>query len=187
MDFGDNAGSGRESPIARTLPAPQQGHKQGLADDPPSVLPLDRMGLWPMRPVALAVLISVAWSLPASAAELTVTVDGIRNAKGDIRLAVYASPQEWPDHSTRDHDRVQPAKPGSVTFKFDLTPGTYAINGFHDEDANGKFKTSLIGLPEEGYLFSNDVRPVLSTPSFKSASFTLPPEGVAISISMHYP
>lgn len=140
-----------------------------------------------MRRLALGFLLwAVCW-LSASAAELTVTVDGIRNSKGDIRLSVYASPQEWPDHSTREHDRLQPAKPGSVTFKFDLPPGTYAINGFHDENADGKFKTSLIGLPEEGYLFSNNVRPVLSAPSFKSASFTVPPEGTAISISIHYP
>jgi uncharacterized protein (DUF2141 family) len=144
-------------------------------------------GLWAMRRLALGFLLSVLWALSAAAAELTVTVDGIRNAKGDLRLSVYASPQEWPDHSTRDHDQVQPAKMGRVTFKFDLPPSTYAINGFHDEDADGKFKTSLIGLPEEGYLFSNNVRPKLSAPSFKSASFTLPPEGAAISISMHYP
>ena len=80
-----------------------------------------------------------------------------------------------------------PAKTGSVTFKFDLPPGTYAIDGFHDEIGNGKFKTSLIGLPEEGYLFSNNVRPGLSAPSFASASFTVPPQGTAISISVQYP
>ena len=140
-----------------------------------------------MRYLALALLLPVVWAISASAAELTVTVTGIRNAKGDIRLAVYASPKEWPDDPASDHDQAQPAKLGSVTFKFDLPPGTYAINGFHDEIGNGKFKTSWIGLPEEGYLFSNNVRPVLSAPSFESARFTLPPQGGAISISMHYP
>ncbi|HXA71713.1 MAG TPA: DUF2141 domain-containing protein [Stellaceae bacterium] len=140
-----------------------------------------------MRYLALVFLLSGVWPISASAAELTVTVTGIRNAKGDIRLAVYASPKEWPDDPASDHDQAQPAKLGSVTFKFDLPPGTYAINGFHDEIGNGKFKTSWIGLPEEGYLFSNNVRPVLSAPSFQSASFMLPAQGAAISISMHYP
>lgn len=140
-----------------------------------------------MKRVVLACLLSAVWSLSASAAELAVTVHGIRNAKGDIRLGIYASPQEWPDHPAPDRDQAQPAKAGSVTFKFDLPPGIYAINGFHDEIGNGKFKRSLIGLPEEGYLFSNDVRPVLSAPSFASASFTVPPEGRAIAISVQYP
>jgi len=186
MDFGDNAGSGRESPIARTLPAPQQGHKKGLLDDLPSPRRLD-LKVWAMRRLALAVLFSVAWPLSASAVELTVNVNGIRNAKGDIRLAVYGSPQEWPDNAAPGRGQVQPAKVGSVTFKFDLPPGVYAINGFHDEIGNGKFKKSLIGLPEEGYLFSNNVRPFLSAPSFNSASFRVPAEGTAIAISVQYP
>ena len=140
-----------------------------------------------MKSLALAFLLVVVGPMAASAAQLMISVDGIRNAKGDIRLSIYASAAEWPDHSAPGHDQVQPARAGKVVFVFDLPPGTYAVNGFHDEIGNGKFKTSLIGLPEEGYLFSNNVRPVLSAPSFQSASFKLPPEGAAISISVQYP
>jgi len=139
-----------------------------------------------MRYLALAALLALA-PINTQAAALTITVDGIRNAKGDIRLSIYAAPKEWPDHSAGDHDQVKPAKAGSIVFTFDLPPGTYAVNGFHDEIGNGKFKTSLIGLPEEGYFFSNNVRPLLSAPSFEAASFKLPPQGAAISISVHYP
>ena len=140
-----------------------------------------------MRGLAVALLLSLVWSVAASAAEVAVTVDGIRNDKGQIRLSIYASPKEWPDHPAPGHNQAQAAKRGSVSFKFDLPPGTYAIDGFHDEIGNGKFKTSLIGLPEEGYLFSNNVRPGLSAPSFDSASFRVPPNGTAISITVHYP
>lgn len=139
-----------------------------------------------MKSLALAALLALT-PIAAHAAPLTITIEGVRNAKGDIRISVYTSSAEWPDHPTRDHDQVLPAKAGSVVFTYDLPPGTYAVNGFHDEIGNGKFKTSLIGLPEEGYLFSNNVRPVLSAPNFQSASFKLPPEGAAISISLQYP
>jgi len=137
-----------------------------------------------MRGLAAAL---VVMPMAAHAAQLTVTVDGIRDSKGDIRIAVYGAPQEWPDHPAPDHKQMKPAKTGSVVFTYDLPPGTYALNGFHDEDGNGKFKTSLVGLPEEGYLFSNNVRPFLSAPSFESASFTLPPEGASISAAVQYP
>ncbi len=136
--------------------------------------------------LALGALLALA-PTAAPAASLTISVQGIRTSKGDIRLSVYASPAEWPDHAARDHSQVKSAKAGSVVITFDLPPGTYAVDGFHDEDGTGKFKTSLIGLPEEGYLFSNNVRPFLSAPSFQSASFKLPPEGAAISISVQYP
>ena len=140
-----------------------------------------------MRHLALALLLAFVSTATAEAATLTITVEGIRNAKGVIRISVYPSPSEWPDHPSGDHDAVEPAKTGSVVFRLDLPPGTYAVNGFHDEVGNGKFKTSLIGLPEEGYFFSNNVRAGLSAPSYQSASFKLPPEGAAISISVHYP
>jgi uncharacterized protein (DUF2141 family) len=139
-----------------------------------------------MKVLALAALF-VLMPLAAQAAQLTITVEGIRSAKGVIRISVYPSRAEWPDHPSGQHDHAEPAKSGSVVFTTDLPPGTYAVNGFHDEDGSGKFKTSLIGLPEEGYFFSNNVRAGLSAPSFESASFKLPPEGAAISISVHYP
>ena len=139
-----------------------------------------------MRILTLAALLVLA-PLVAQAAQLTITVEGIRNAKGLIRISVYPSPAEWPDHPSGQHNQAEPAKTGSVVFTTDLPPGTYAVNGFHDEVGNGKFKTSLIGLPEEGYFFSNNVRAGLSAPSFESASFKLPAEGASISIAVHYP
>ena len=139
-----------------------------------------------MKPLALAAALALA-PLAAQAAQLTITIEGIRNAKGDIRISEYPSSAEWPDHPSGQHNQAQPAKTGSVVFTVDLPPGTYAVNGFHDEDGTGKFRTSMIGLPEEGYFFSNNVRAGLSAPSYQSASFKLPPEGAAISISVHYP
>ena len=139
-----------------------------------------------MKRLALAAVLALV-PLAAHAAQLTITIEGIRNAKGQIRISEYPSAAEWPDHPSGQHNQAQAAKAGSVVFKVDLPPGTYAVNGFHDEEGTGKFKTSMIGLPEEGYFFSNNVRAGLSAPSYQSASFKLPPEGAAISISVHYP
>jgi uncharacterized protein (DUF2141 family) len=139
-----------------------------------------------MRAAGAALLFLVLAVSAARAAELTVTVEGIRSSKGDIRLSVYASPTEWPDKSTSEHDKVAPARQGRVVIHFDLPPGTYAANGFHDENGNGEFDTNFLGIPEEGYMFSNDARPFLSAPSFDAASFRLPPEGAAITMHVKY-
>ena len=71
-----------------------------------------------------AVLLAVLAISAAQAAALTVTVDDIRSAKGDVRLSLYVSPAEWPDKSTKDHDFVMKAQPGRVVFHLDLPPGT---------------------------------------------------------------
>ncbi len=140
-----------------------------------------------MKHFALALLFTLVASVSARAAELTITVEGIRSAKGDIRLSIYTSDAEWPERSTRDHNQVLPAKLGRVIFTFQVPPGAYAVAGFHDENGNGKFDTTLLGLPEEGYMFSNNVRPGLWAPSFASASFAVSQEGKAISIKVQYP
>ena len=135
---------------------------------------------------AAVVLLLTVLAIPAQAASLTITVDNIRSAKGDIRLSLYASPAEWPDNSTKDHDFVMKAQAGRVVFRLDVPPGTYAVNGFHDENGNGKFDTSLVGIPEEGYFFSNDVRPFLSAPGFEAVKFSVPPEGRAMTVHVVY-
>ena len=139
-----------------------------------------------MKPFAAAFLALLLPVSTARAADLTVTVDNIRSDSGTIRLSIYTSAAEWPDKSTNDYGKIVPAKHGQVVLHFDLPPGIYAINGFHDENGNAKFDTNFLGIPEEGYIFSNDARPVLSAPSFDAAAFRLPPSGAAITMSVKY-
>jgi uncharacterized protein (DUF2141 family) len=123
---------------------------------------------------------------PAVAAQLTVTVDSLRSDKGNVRLSVYTSAADWLENSAPDNDKVAPAQKGGVVFHFDLPPGTYAIACFHDENANDVFDQNFIGIPKEGFGFSNNVRPFFRAPRFASASFVLSPEGTAITIHMIY-
>lgn len=135
---------------------------------------------------AAAVLLLTVLATSAQAASLTVNVDDIRSAKGDIRLSLYAAPAEWPDNSTKDHDFVTKAQAGRVVFRLDVPSGIYAVNGFHDENSNGKFDTNFLGIPEEGYFFSNDARPFLSAPGFDAVKFMVPPEGQGITVHVVY-
>ena len=52
-----------------------------------------------------------------------------------------------------------------------IPAGTYALVVLHDENMNGKVDTNWIGIPKEGYGFSNDAKASFSAPSFKDASF----------------
>lgn len=59
-----------------------------------------------------------------------------------------------------------------ATCEFANVPyGSYAVAGFHDEDGDGEFDKRL-GVPVEGYCFSNRAAPRrLKPPSFEAAKF----------------
>jgi uncharacterized protein (DUF2141 family) len=123
---------------------------------------------------------------PGAAAELVVRVEGLRNSAGDLRLSLYASPAEWPDEPRPEYRKIVPAHAPGVTVTFEVPPGTYALAGFHDENRNGEFDTDFLGIPREGYAFSNDARPGLSAPPFAAAAIAVPEAGARIVMRMVY-
>jgi uncharacterized protein (DUF2141 family) len=140
--------------------------------------------------IRLAVIIAAGAAAIASAAvraaDLVVVVEGVRNGSGDVVLGVFSDPKQWPDGDAVV-DGSQPAAPTPLTFVFkNLPSGTYAISGFHDANRNGKFDTDFLGIPLEGFAFSNDVHPILSAPSFSSAAFELAGTVKTLRIHMQY-
>jgi len=111
-------------------------------------------------------------SVLAHAADLTITVKGVRSADGAIFLAVYDSDKSFmkvPQAKTTR--RIDAGKGDLKIVIHDLPAGKYAIAGYHDENGNGKLDTNALGIPEEGYGFSNDARGMLGPPAFSEAAF----------------
>jgi uncharacterized protein (DUF2141 family) len=111
-------------------------------------------------------------SVLAHAADLTITVKGVRSADGAIFLAVYDSDKSFmkvPQAKTTS--RINAGKGDLKIVIHDLPAGRYAIAGYHDENGNGKLDTNVLGIPEEGYGFSNDARGMLGPPAFSEAAF----------------
>jgi uncharacterized protein (DUF2141 family) len=54
-----------------------------------------------------------------------------------------------------------------------LKPGKYAFKYFHDENKNEKLDTNWIGVPTEGFGFSNNAEGMFGPPSFDKTIFTL--------------
>ncbi len=135
----------------------------------------------------LAVLAGLGLPAAAGAAELEIEVTGVRSADGMVRLALYDDPDKFPKRSGSIAGGDVAAAKGSVVYVFrNLPPGLYAVAIYHDANANRKFDKSLLGLPREGFGFSNDARPVLSAPGFEAAAVTLKAPRTRIKISLAY-
>jgi uncharacterized protein (DUF2141 family) len=123
----------------------------------------------------------------ASAARISVTIQGVHSAQGSVFVGLYATPSKFLNGTQNDAMRRVPASTGPMTVVFDnLPPGTYAVGAYHDENGNEHLDTNFLGLPEEGYALSNGVRAVTSKPTFQQAAFTVGDQGAAIALHIRY-
>jgi uncharacterized protein (DUF2141 family) len=138
---------------------------------------------------ALSALFALALGAgPAMAADVTVTVDQIHSAAGKVFVTLWGSQETWLDDTKSLQNIGVPAMVGQITITFhDVAPGRYGVVTFHDENDNGEMDFNFLGMPTEGYAFSNDIRPFLSAPSFDSCAFDVGIDDVALTIHMVYP
>ena len=120
------------------------------------------------------------------AADFEITVKGLRTDKGQLRLAIFNDPQEFPRGDEIRSLNIK-AKSGEVIAIFkNMKPGVYALAIHHDENINKEMDTNFIGLPKEGYGFSNDARVFFGPPNFEAASFIIGQKIKKISLHIVY-
>ena len=134
--------------------------------------------------IALLALFSAS---TASATDLAVHIENLRNSEGDIRVALHQRVDgvDFPDDAGAVAGTFSRAVAGSMRFVFtDLPPGEYALAAFHDQDADGQLGTTVLGIPTEPYGFSNNARGFMGPASFTSAAITVSADDAALSITI---
>jgi len=136
---------------------------------------------------AFAVFLLPLATTAASGADLTVTVKQVHNSTGTVYLAVYDETSFGKPELARVRQRAAAAK-GDVSFVIhNLPAGKYAVASFHDEDGNGKLEMNPLGIPTEGYGFSNDAHGSGGPPAFAQAAFDFDGETAkSIAFSLNY-
>ena len=124
------------------------------------------------HPASLA-LVALLCSGSAFAGDLTVNLHGIRAQTGLVKVAVVGSQDAWDGKAAPVQADGAPAHGEEATFSFKgLKPGNYAVMITHDENGNGKMDTNVMGMPLEGYGFSNNPQ-VMRKPTWDEARFTV--------------
>lgn len=118
--------------------------------------------------------------------DLTVKATGIAVKKGTIEFGLFRDPDYFAQvGKTYRMLRVKvDASEETVTFH-NLPKGKYAVCIYLDENNNNQCDKNFFGIPTEKFAFSNNVRPLLSIPSFESCSIYLN-ENKTISIRTDY-
>jgi uncharacterized protein (DUF2141 family) len=149
-----------------------------------------RMGVWCLTLYAILMFAN----LPAVYAQtpcpgIHVNILGIRNSTGTVDCALFDSPDGFPTEFLHFATNVMVIKIRATKARCDfedIPPGTYALAVIHDENMNGKLDTKWLGIPKEGYGFSNDAKGFLGAPSFPAASFQYDGQNLDLTISLHY-
>jgi len=140
-----------------------------------------------IRTVALALALYFPLLAAAHAADLTVKINGARNANGSVVAAIYGSKASFAKEGQQYAAFRTRATTGPVSVTFhDLPAGDYAVTAFHDENNDGKLDRDATGIPTEGYGVSNDARELLSPPYWDKASFAVGPESKIITVNIEY-
>ena len=163
------------------------------AEDPTVRDPQIRVPTWTRYVTWLSVL--MFGSLPtlvlaqSPCPGIHVKILGIRNSKGGVACALFESPEGFPTEYLRSATNIMVIKVRDKQARCDfedIPPGTYALAVVHDENMNGKLDTNRLGIPKEGYGFSNDARGLFGAPSFSAASFSYDGQNLDLTISLSY-
>lgn len=138
--------------------------------------------------LAFAILPAIAFA-QSSCPGIHVKILDIRNSTGAVACALFESAVGFPTEYLHAATNIMVIKVRDKQARCDfedIAPGTYALAVIHDENMNGKLNTNWLGVPTEGYGFSNDAKALLGAPSFSAASFLYDGRNLDLTISLHY-
>lgn len=116
---------------------------------------------------------------------LVVSIQNINSSKGNIHVALYDAENNF--LKTHLQGRTTSADKGSVHIFFEgLAPGEYALAVIHDSNENGVLDTNLLGMPKEGFGFSNDGLGRFGPPAFDKVKFTWCGERETVVVRLKY-
>lgn len=151
-----------------------------------------------VRSLLLAAAVAAVAASPAAAQEacagqpgpvkLSVEVTGVRAARGEVAVTVY------PDNPRRflaakgklARKRVTARAPVTHACFWLPAGGYYAVAIYHDSDGDRDFDRTVVGLPAEGFGFSNDAPTRTGLPAFETVRFRTRPGDNPIRIRMRY-
>ena len=126
---------------------------------------------------------------PPSPVRFFVNVENVRSSQGLIAVTLYVDDARrfLARRGSLYVGRV-PARAGTTRVCIHLpSTGIYGLAVYHDADGNRSFNRNGIGLPAEGYGFSNNAPALFGLPSFRRVRLSVPRNNMVTSVRLRYP
>lgn len=124
-----------------------------------------------------------------SQTRLLVTVQNVRSPEGLIAVTVYPDdPSRFlVKHGSLFVERVPAKAPTTRICIYVPGPGTYGVAVYHDADGNHKLNRNGLGLPLEGFGFSNNPTATFGMPRFSEVRLPIDHSNIETRIRLTYP
>jgi len=110
----------------------------------------------------------------------------LRNNHGQVICTLFTPSDKFPEQSHKGMTVAVPIQDGQALCRFNnVRYGNYAIVAFHDENQDGNFNQNGLGMPKEGFGFSDNPG-TLRKPAFDDAKFIVGQPVVYITIKLTY-
>lgn len=120
---------------------------------------------------------------------LYVNVENVRSSDGLIAVTLYAddSRRFLARRGSLYVGRV-PAQQGRTRVCIYLpATGTWALGVYHDADGNRRYNRNSLGMPVEGFGFSNNPGTLFGIPAFRSVRLSVPRNAMQTTVRLRYP
>jgi uncharacterized protein (DUF2141 family) len=110
--------------------------------------------------------------LSAQNVNLTVSVSGLKNDTGVLKVGLYNSEGTFLKIPYKSIPSQIKGNVATVVFE-GIPKGEYAISSYQDENSNGKLDRNEMGIPSEGVSCSNNAKGFMGPPRYQDAKFNI--------------
>ena len=147
---------------------------------------VQQWGLVALLGIGLTAVISLPLKANAGIGTIEAHVVGLRNNHGQVICTLFTPSDRFPDQSHKGMTMAVPIENKRATCCFkNVGYGNYAIVAFHDENHDGEFNQNWLGMPKEGFGFSDNPG-TLKKPSFEDAKFIIKQPLIRVTIRLSY-
>lgn len=133
-----------------------------------------------MRPfcfsIPVALLLLVMTSADVADTTLVIQFHNIRGETGNILISMYDAPEQFPYQPKWKYmiSKARLLEQDNQYLINKVNSGKYAIATFDDENCDTVMQKNFLGIPKEGYGFSNNPKPSFKgAPSFEDCTFAV--------------
>jgi len=117
---------------------------------------------------------------------LLILVKGFKNTEGQLMVALYNSESQFMS-KTPYKGAIVKISANEELIRFENIPfGDYAVSVLHDLNSNGELDKNLLGIPTDGYGFSNNIMGKYGPPEWIQASFIFDERAEAKVVNIEY-